>query len=108
MINVTGLEKILITNWTSFINPNKLMELVKKEVENGEFPFGEAVVKKKTEMSISAFRPLKNNFLVWVEFAVVKNPFTVVIGTCEFIYELPDELKLEGICAKSFHCQNLF
>lgn len=89
-VNKNELEKLLIINWTKFINPQKMIAFVLSNVRdtdlvkvNTSLP----IHKKSIELVLSQFRPAKNgSYLIWAEFVIPKQE-GVAIGTCELCFD---------------------
>lgn len=86
MINQEELEKILLANWTKFINPQKFIAFILLNARNAEFPIVEAPdTPNKTKVTLSKFYPSKDGFLIWADFSVPRNDGTA-LGTCEITF----------------------
>ncbi len=100
MLNKTELEKLLLTNWTKFIDKNKLVALVLSSIRDNKKDFN--ITQRKNQSSgfkikISRFEPDKENFHLWAEFTLANGEESVV-GTTEF------SLNLSG---KTHHIQTI-
>mgnify|MGYP001615904408 CR=1 FL=1 len=83
-IKFDELEKILLTNWTKFIDTHRLITFVLSNINGTEFKKinQKTLVKKSLKITLSQFR-LKNNntFEIWVDFTIPKKE-GVIVGTC--------------------------
>lgn len=90
MVNLKEFERLLLTNWTSFINYNKLIALVLSKVRDSELNEIKKPVpneKKSLQIKISKFTPNKNGtFDIWVDFIIPKSTGTA-LGTCELCFD---------------------
>jgi hypothetical protein len=90
MVNLDEFERLLLTNWTRFINPQRLIAFVLSNVrdteltaQKGTFPS----TKKSLKITISHFRVTQDRtFIVWVEFAIPKST-GLAVGTCELRFD---------------------
>jgi hypothetical protein len=92
MVNIDELEKVLLVNWTKFIDPKKIMSLILLIVRDSNLPcIKDKSNKKSIQITLSQFRPAKNgNYTIWVDFIIPKKE-GIAIGTCELILNLYDK-----------------
>lgn len=89
MVNLNEFERLLLTNWTKFINPQRLIAFVLSKVRDTELDtIHNKPPKQKTSLQItlSQFRPSPDGFLIWVDFVIPK-PEGTVVGTCELRFD---------------------
>jgi Holliday junction resolvase-like predicted endonuclease len=90
MVNLEEFEKLLLTKWTLFIDPKKLIAFVLTKVRDSELIAQKGVTpsqKKSIKITVSHFRASQNrNFTLWVEFVIPK-PTGVAVGTCELSFD---------------------
>lgn len=102
MVDLDELEKLLLTNWTKFINPQKLIAFVLTNVRDSELPTlkgSPPSQNKSLKITISHFSANSNRtFTVWVEFVIPKAT-GLSIGTCE--------LKFDPFTGELTHLQTL-
>jgi hypothetical protein len=84
MVNLIEFERLLLANWTKFINPQKLIAFVLSAVRDAELGTLKTDSPKKPSLQItlSQFRPEAEGFLIWVDFTIPK-PKGAAVGTCE-------------------------
>jgi hypothetical protein len=96
------LEKILIANWTHFIDSSKLMAYAQKQVQENashlEIISGEQIKNKGVRITISRFYYSPNGFLIWIEFnAPIAPKNNYAEGTLEVLLNHHGQLKLINI-----------
>lgn len=74
MLNIENFEKLLLKNWTHFIDYKKLISLI---ALNFSFPT------QITQVKLSRFQLYEHGFIIWVEFIIQKDHCNIV-GTSEF------------------------
>jgi hypothetical protein len=62
IINTEELEKLLVSNWTAFLQPREILKFANEQVKNIN------VDSPINNLSISRFELKSNGFLLWVEF----------------------------------------
>ena len=83
-----NLEKLLIANWTQFLDIQKVMSFVLEQVRNNLNNF--ALIEQGqykafgTNVTISRFQIIPTGFIIWAEFKTSLDD-KFVIGTTEFI-----------------------
>lgn len=85
--NEENFEKLLVTNWTQFINSSKLMAYViqiTQENANNLIETSEPIKTTGVKISVSRFSltPQKD-FIIWVEFTLPISPNKMTEGTVE-------------------------
>lgn len=88
IVNTKNLERLLQTNWTTFIDQARFLKQVIIDARNGNYACLPATheLRKQTSVTITRFAVLSNgNFEILVEFALQQNN-DMVIGT--HIYHL--------------------
>lgn len=102
MVNLDEFEKLLLTRWTTFINPNKMIAFVLANVRDTELTTtkGTPLLKNKSlKITISRFQANSDRtFVVWVEFVIPKST-GLAVGTCE--------LKFDPLTGEIEHLQTL-
>lgn len=90
MVNLDELEKLLLTNWTKFINPQKLIAFVLTNVRDSELIAMKGTPpsqNKSLKITISYFRASADGaFTIWVEFVIPKAT-GLAVGTCELRFD---------------------
>jgi hypothetical protein len=86
IINKENLEKILVTNWTQFVDIKLLRTFVQTEVSKNLNSFISIPVKRNkinaNNISISRFYSFNNGYIIWIEFILyIENK--IVEGTIE-------------------------
>jgi hypothetical protein len=91
-------EKLLIANWTQFLDSSKLLAfvLVKIQENANNFTLIESETKpfKGVRISISRFQPANSGFIIWVDFIAPISGSSIVDGTMELFL---DPFKKESI-----------
>jgi hypothetical protein len=86
IINEENLEKILVANWTQFIDSKLLRDFVQNEVPKNLNSLINIPVKKLSintnRVSLSRFYPHQNGYILWIEF-VLKVKDKIAEGTIE-------------------------
>jgi hypothetical protein len=90
MINLKEFERLLLTNWTIFINPQKLIAFVLSKVRDSELNTinkNPPTEKTSLQIKLSQFTPNQDRtFNVWVDF-IVPNALGTAVGTCELRFD---------------------
>jgi|SRR3972149_5888749 len=84
IINKERLEKLLLTNWVSFLDNKKLLAFVLSTVKNQKFNvvISNKIPPKSVSVKLSKFELKEKGFVVWVEFTVPQQG-DLVVGTSE-------------------------
>jgi hypothetical protein len=89
IFNADNLEKLLVANWTHFLDSSKLMAYVLKTVQENanrlDIISSEKIKNKGIKITISRFVLKKEYFLVWVDFNVPLQQFKNADGTLELL-----------------------
>ena len=105
MFNKENLEKLLITNWTSFIDFRELINLVKTNITNSSLQY-KSITQKKTNIQLSRFFPTKEGFEIWVEFMSPE-----YMTTSEFMLTLDGKIKhiqtIGFVCKDSYNTSQI-
>lgn len=82
-----NLEKLLLKNWTSFINLQSFTEYIVSLAKNTEPQIGSSDVEypKGIQLKLSQFKLVENGFDVWVDFIVPNESQETVIGTTQLL-----------------------
>ena len=95
MVNIEELERVLLLNWTRFINPQRMIAFVLSRVRDSDLnkvAGNPPMQKSGIQVSLSQFRPAKDgSYILWAEFLVPKEEGTA-IGTCEMRLDLEGSL----------------
>lgn len=96
------LEKLLIANWTHFIDSSKLMAYALKQVQENanhlEIISGEQIKNKGVRITISRFHYSTQGFLIWIEFNAPLSPQNKYAeGTLEVLLNHHGQLQLINI-----------
>jgi len=90
MINLNEFERLLLTNWASFINPNKLISFILTKVRDSKLTTQNKPIplqNKSLKITISHFRAnCDRKFTIWVEFVIPKST-EIAVGTCELVFD---------------------
>lgn len=102
IFNADNLEKILIANWTHFIDSSKLMAYALKQVQDNasrlEIISGEQIKNKGVRITISRFHYSPRGFLIWIEFNAPTAPLNKYAeGTLEVLLDHQGNLQLLNI-----------
>lgn len=85
-VNRDELEKVLLANWTKFINPQRMISFVLSNVRDTDLvrvDHASPAQKKSVQITLSQFRPAKNgSYMIWADFVIPKKD-GVAVGTCE-------------------------
>lgn len=89
IINEENLEKVLVANWTQFIDVSLLRDFVRNEVPKHLNSFITIPIKKGSintnNISLSRFYSFKNGYIFWVDFILhIENK--IAEGTIEAFY----------------------
>lgn len=86
IIKEENLEKLLVANWTQFIDTKMLRDFVQTEVSKNLNSFINIPIKKSSintnSVSLSRFYLSKNGYIFWVEF-ILRVENKIVEGTIE-------------------------
>jgi hypothetical protein len=85
LVNIDEFEKLLISHWTKFINPQKLIALVLTHVRDTNLIRNNTsppIQKKAIQVTLTQFRATLDGFIIWVDFVIPKEK-GLAIGTCE-------------------------
>lgn len=86
MTNIDELEKVLLSNWAKFINPQRFMAFVLAAVRDMDLRVVASpppTHKDSVQITLSQFRPDQDrNFILWADFTIPKEE-GIAIGTCE-------------------------
>ena len=88
-VNTEELEKLLLVNWTKFINPQRMISLILSKVRDVDLPKTDQLLttKKSVQVTLSQFRPTKNgNYSIWADFIIPKQE-GIAVGTCELFFD---------------------
>jgi hypothetical protein len=99
IVKKSDLEKLLLTNWTKFIDYQKLIIFVTQTVRDyNNFPIFEEdeLPEKGVQITLTRFSILNNKFILWIDFTVPKQ-LGFVIGTCETTLELSGKMYLQNL-----------
>jgi len=93
IINKERLEKLLITNWTSFLDRNKLLAFVLSTVRNQKFSIATSddFTNKNVIVKLSRFELTNTGFEVWADFNVPQQNGCAV-GTTELALSFDGKL----------------
>ena len=87
-LNKDKLEKLLIANWSQFLNSSKLMGLVLTTVKSNIDRFivisNNNLPNKGVSITLSRCEWTRHGFIIWVEFSVPISNDKVAEGTTEF------------------------
>jgi hypothetical protein len=89
MVNLDEFERLLLTHWTCFINPNRLIAFVLANVRDTELTLQKSTnpSTKSLKITISQFRASEDRtFILWVEFIIPKST-GFAVGTCELRFD---------------------
>lgn len=89
MVNLNEFERLLLTNWTRFISPVRLIAFVLSKVRDAELnTINNKPPKQKSslQLTMSQFRPTPDGFVLWVDFVIPK-PEGTVVGTTELRFD---------------------
>lgn len=89
MVNLKEFERLLLTNWTTFINPQRLIAFVLSKVRDTELNTIKTKppkTKSSMQLTISQFRSCPEGFILWVDFVIPK-PEGTAVGTCELRFD---------------------
>lgn len=83
-INIIELEKILLANWTAFLNPREIISFITAETtKNNE------TNDPISSLTVSRFELTQNGFLIWIDFKSNNKQTTL-----EVLLKLNGEIKL--------------
>lgn len=86
------LEKILVANWTHFLDSSKLMAYVLQKIQENASSLDiispEKIKNKGVKMTLSRFSLTPHGFIIWVEFNAPLVPNNYVEGTMELLLDL--------------------
>lgn len=86
------LEKILVANWTHFLDSSKLMAYVLQKIQENASSLDiispEKIKNKGVKMTLSRFNLTPHGFIIWVEFNAPLAPSNYVEGTMELLLDL--------------------
>lgn len=86
------LEKILVANWTHFLDSSKLMAYVLQKIQENASSLDiispEKIKNKGVKMTLSRFSLNPHGFIIWVEFNAPLAPNNYVEGTMELLLDL--------------------
>lgn len=85
IVNLDDFEKLLIVNWTKFIDTNRFITFILSNINSKTFTKSDQKIssKKNFQTTVSQFKLTSAHcFNVWVDFILPKKE-GVVIGTCE-------------------------
>jgi hypothetical protein len=89
LVNKEEFEKLLIVNWTKFINPQKMISFVLINVRDTDLTIinkPAPIQKNSIGVTLSQFRPAKDgSFVIWADFIIPKQT-GIAIGTCELLF----------------------
>jgi hypothetical protein len=101
-VNTDELERLLLVNWTKFINPQRMISFVLSNVCDTDLVRVDQPAptqKKSVQITLSQFRPAKNgSFEIWADFIIPKKE-GIAVGTCE--------LRLDPLTGSIEHSQTL-
>lgn len=90
MVNLNEFERLLLTNWTSFINPKKMIAFILANVRDTELTIKKGTLpsqQKSLKITISRFQANSDkDYIIWVEFVIPKST-GIAIGTCELRFD---------------------
>ena len=106
IFDTDNLEKILIANWTHFLNSSKLMAFVLQKAHEHATSLDiinhEKIKNKSVKITLSRFHYCKNGFLIWVEFTAPIANGNCAEGTMELLLDNSGELNYVSINGNLF------
>lgn len=92
------LEKLLVANWTQFLDSTRLMAFVLQKLQENagrlDIITSQSIKSKGIKITLSRFHPSGNGFLIWIEFNAPVVPNRFAEGTMELFLSLDGQLKL--------------
>ena len=86
------LEKLLVANWTRFLDSTRLMAFVMQKLQENsgrlDIISPEAIKSKGIKITLSRFYPTKRSFAIWIEFSAPVAPNRHAEGTMELSMDL--------------------
>lgn len=101
IFNADNLEKLLVANWTHFLDSSKLMAFVLKTVQENanrlDIISSEKIKNKGIKITVSRFELTNNGFIVWVDFNVPLQQFKYADGTLELLIGINGKIQLTNM-----------
>ena len=92
------LEKLLVANWTQFLDTTRLMALVLQKLQENagrlDIISSESIKPKGIKISISRFSVLQHGFTIWIEFNAPVVPNRYAEGTMELFMDLQGNFEM--------------
>jgi hypothetical protein len=102
LVNKDEFEKVLLVNWTKFINPQRMISFILSNVRDTNLVKSDRITElkqKSVQITLSQFRPTNHgSFIIWADFIIPKKE-GLAVGTCE--------LSLEPVSGSIKHLQTL-
>lgn len=102
IFNADNLEKLLVANWTHFLDSSRLMAYVLKTVQENasrlDIITPEKIKNKGIRITISRFAYITQGFLIWVEFNAPMEQFKYAEGTLELLLDHNGQINLMNMC----------
>lgn len=91
------MEKVLVSNWTSFFNHARLLAVILSYAKNHELHMSSAMPSPgQTRIAVTRMEPQAEGFIVWVDFAIPKDG-KMAYGTAEFVLSMDGEMRLSSV-----------
>lgn len=92
------LEKLLVANWTHFLDSKRLMAFVLQKLQENagrlDIISSESIKSKAIKITLSRFYPSGTGFVIWIEFNAPVVPNRFAEGTMELLLTLDGQFKL--------------
>lgn len=92
------LEKLLVANWTQFLDSTRLMAFVLQKLQENagrlDIISADSIKSKGIKITLSRFYPSHHCFTIWIEFNAPVVPNRFAEGTMELMLDLDGKIEL--------------
>ena len=92
------LEKLLVANWTQFLDSTRLMAFVLQKLQENagrlDIISADSIKSKGIKITLSRFYPSQSCFTIWIEFNAPVVPNRYAEGTMELVLDLDGKIEL--------------
>ncbi len=105
LLNKPDLERLLRSNWSSFIDKTKLLAFLLQQIRDADFPIASNAptqLQKGYRITLSRLELVEKGFFLWIDFDVPIGPSKRCIGTSEAILTNVGTLQSEDIIGQVY------
>ena len=103
LLDKKQLENLLLRNWTSFINKNKLIVFVLQQIKVSKFEYIKTEIhhKKQLQITLSQMAFTNNGISIWADFSIPQED-SISIGTITMTIDHSGSIFLNQVLGNNF------